>query len=101
MKFVMHEAEGLRILDDIEAAENKFGCQIGRIDVLEMIREVARRYEAGVDFEGILDSILDNIHPLSEEERHAYKYVLGRRFGRRARIGRKLFSRVRRKGRVA
>ena len=86
----LSEAEGLQIFFDIEAAERIYGCQIGRVDVMGMMYEAAKRYQSGVNFEEMLDSILDSVHPLPEEERHAYKYVLGRRFGRRAQIRRKL-----------
>ena len=42
------------------------------------------RYMRGPDFEELIDSMVDSIRPLEENERKAYKRVLGSHFGRQA-----------------
>src|ERR1700677_4602724 len=74
----------LRILDDIEAAQERWTCEIEHVTAMLLLEEMLRLYEPGIKFEETLDSIVDSEQSLSEAQRHAYKYVLGREFGRRA-----------------
>ena len=72
-----------RLLDDISAAELRFGCELERVSVARMVRAVAIRYRPDIDFEELLDSVVSKETDLSDEQRHGYKHVLGKEFSRR------------------
>jgi hypothetical protein len=71
------------LLDDIEAAEKKFGCELERVTVASMVRTVAREYRPDIDFEHLLDCVVGSYTGLLSSEFHAYKHVLGKEFSRR------------------
>ena len=72
-----------QLLVDIETAERDFACEIERVTLELMVRGIARQYRPDLDFEELLDSVVAKERWLSDEQRHAYKYVLGREFSRR------------------
>ena len=56
-----------------------FGCNLDARVTLGVMEYVADHYVPGLelDFETILDCGLDLHEPLTDEQRHAYKYLLG------------------------
>jgi len=64
--------------DTLETAR-LFGCDLDARVTLGVMEYVADRYVPGLglDFEAILDRGLDLHEPLTDEQRHAYKFQLG------------------------
>jgi len=73
------------LLVDIGIAERRRECEIERVTSVLMVRKLKRRYEAHLDFEELLESVINEETSITDAQRHAYKYVVGREFWRRQR----------------
>ena len=72
-----------QIGSDVLDAMQMFGCILDIRVVEDLIECISRWYRNGANFEALLERGLDLNEPMTDLERHAYKYALGIIYARR------------------